>query len=728
MKGTSFAKARRTSFAKASGVTPFAKASEDKKNPANFGKIIILQENVMIFQDPLNSLTKIICLITILVFFTTIFNCSNKIDGINDPLERNLVLSGTNRQELEKVITHFKRDPDSLKLKATIFLLSNMEDNFHFSGEWLTQMDTLFFNRVGDQKEEGIQKLRDSVYQLIGHPDPSHVRKNYDLKKLSSGFLIQNIEEAYSSWQQAPWRNTVSFDAFCNYILPYKVFDEYPEEWRTKLKARYGYIRDDPHIPNTMEDISCAMVDEQKKWLKFSAEPLGYPSALNIRLIQKLKRGTCVEWSAYAAQAARAFGIPVAIDYVPQYGNLFSDHKWDALIMSDSHSVSFIGAESRPGDHASIREGEVKYAKVFRLQLNINPESFAVKAQKNGIHEIPQYLEDPRIKDVTSLYTLVADLKLSITGKSHQTSPRPLYLCVFKNWNWEAVAGGLIEQGVAWFPSMGRAILYMPMYYDHGKYQAAGPPIVLTAENKIKTYQAGDKGKMVLTRKYPFKRTEEWLHENALLSAWFEGANDPEFQHPRLLNWIDRNIRPYRASRVNNLAIKDQWVYDSLWREIPVRTHDPFRYLRLVIRKENPFRLGEIEFYTSSQSLPLTGKYIGNVPQPSLAFDGFPGKCIKLPVDTSVIRWVGVDLGKKMSLDKIRFIPADDDNFVESGKSYELFYWKNKWVSAGSRQAESDSLEYSDVPQGSIYFLRCRNCDNRDERPFTYEDGKQIWW
>jgi len=42
------------------------------------------------------------------------FNCKSKIDGIIDPLERSLILSGDNRKELEKVIAHFQQDPDSL--------------------------------------------------------------------------------------------------------------------------------------------------------------------------------------------------------------------------------------------------------------------------------------------------------------------------------------------------------------------------------------------------------------------------------------------------------------------------------------------------------------------------------------------------------------------------------------------------------------------------------------
>lgn len=679
----------------------------------------------MIVKNTAYSIQRIICFLIASGFCSILsLYCKNKAVKISDPLEKNMVLSGKNRGELEKVIAHFKRDPDSLKLKAAILLLSNMEDKIHYTGDWLRQMDSLFFNRAGDLDEEGLVRLRDTVFDLIGSPGQGDIGIVYDLQTLSSSFLIQNIELAFTAWQSAPWKDSVSFNAFCNYILPYKTYDEYPEDWRTRLKDRYAYILDDPNIPKTMLDICCAMVDEQKKWLHFSDEPLGYPAVRSISLILNMKKGSCEEWSGFGAEAARAFGIPVAIDFAPQYGNRYTNHNWDALILSDDHFISFLGAESRPGDHGQLREGETKFAKVFRLQLVPNTESFAFKARQAGITEIPDYLADTRIKDVTGYYTLVSDLKIDI----HGPPGKPLYLCIFKNWNWQAIAGGFIDHGTVRFPQMGRTILYIPMYYDHGNYLAAGPPIGLMADDKIVEYKAAVEGDMVLKRKYPFKRTEEWIREHSLQDARFEGDNDPEFTHPKLLYYVLRNVRPYRGSRVNNLAIKDQWVYDSLWREIPVHRQDSFQYLRLRFKKGHEFKIGEIEFYTPGIEHPLPGTYLGNVPEPKLAFDGFPGKCIKLPVDTSKIQWVGLDLGKKMPLSKIKFIPADDDNFVEPGKNYELFYWKNKWVSAGAQKAEADSLYYKKVPQGGIYFLRCRDCTNNEQRPFTYENGKQVWW
>ena len=51
----------------------------------------------------------------------------NRTGNDNPRLEKALSLSGSNRQELEKVLHHFSQNPsDSLYLKAAIFLIENM--------------------------------------------------------------------------------------------------------------------------------------------------------------------------------------------------------------------------------------------------------------------------------------------------------------------------------------------------------------------------------------------------------------------------------------------------------------------------------------------------------------------------------------------------------------------------------------------------------------------------
>ena len=73
-----------------------------------------------------------------------------------------------------------------------------------------------------------------------------------------------------------------------------------------------------------------------------------------------------------------------------------------------------------------------------------------------------------------------------------------------------------------------------------------------------------------------------------------------------------------------------------------------------------------------------------------------------------------------------RYAP-DNKHFIEQGKNYELFYWDNEWVSLGQTIADSYILEYPNVPSNALYWLHCVD-ETKDERIFTYENGKQVFW
>ena len=69
----------------------------------------------------------------------------NRTGNDNPRLEKALSLSGSNRQELEKVLHHFSQNPsDSLYLKAAFFLIENMPGHwspspkdFQFYNGWI---------------------------------------------------------------------------------------------------------------------------------------------------------------------------------------------------------------------------------------------------------------------------------------------------------------------------------------------------------------------------------------------------------------------------------------------------------------------------------------------------------------------------------------------------------------------------------------------------------------
>jgi hypothetical protein len=91
---------------------------------------------------------------------------------------------------------------------------------------------------------------------------------------------------------------------------------------------------------------------------------------------------------------------------------------------------------------------------------------------------------------------------------------------------------------------------------------------------------------------------------------------------------------------------------------------------------------------------------------------------------------MGMDMKKQICLKRIVYLPRNDDNFIREGEIYELFYWNlNGWLSLGKQTGyrETQKLIYRDVPKGALFLLK-NLTKGKEERIFTYEDGKQKWW
>jgi len=62
------------------------------------------------------------------------------------------------------------------------------------------------------------------------------------------------------------------------------------------------------------------------------------------------------------------------------------------------------------------------------------------------------------------------------------------------------------------------------------------------------------------------------------------------------------------------------------------------------------------------------------------------------------------------------------------GKDYELFYWgDDDWQSAGTVTAGENPLVFEGIPAGALYWLVEKDSD-KEERIFTYDDDRQVWW
>ena len=87
-----------------------------------------------------------------------------------------------------------------------------------------------------------------------------------------------------------------------------------------------------------------------------------------------------------------------------------------------------------------------------------------------------------------------------------------------------------------------------------------------------------------------------------------------------------------------------------------------------------------------------------------------------------------MDFNKPVSINKIIYTPRNDDNNIHAGDLYELFYWEyNHWMSLGQQRAIESKLTYTNVPDNTLLLLKDLT-KGEEERIFTYENDKQVWW
>lgn len=77
----------------------------------------------------------------------------------------------------------------------------------------------------------------------------------------------------------------------------------------------------------------------------------------------------------------------------------------------------------------------------------------------------------------------------------------------------------------------------------------------------------------------------------------------------------------------------------------------------------------------------------------------------------------------------VRFLPRNDDNFIREGETYQLFFWNGmEWELIKTLKGNRNGvLHVENVPKNALLLLHNRT-KGREERIFTYEDNKQVWW
>lgn len=629
-------------------------------------------------------------------------------------LEQTLKLAGENKTELEKVLEHYRQTGDERRYEAALFLVTNMGNKHSYEGDILDNYepifniyDSLYNKNILDREPQVVVDKWDELNKKYGAIDVSRLQRVYDCQTLSSDFLIQNIDNAFSAWKKSPFYNPDDFELFCEYILPYRMANEIPEMYRKRYYEEMKHILDTVTSP---ENILQGFHDELYKNRKYRSSKIlwDYPVELSISKMEKAHKGACRHLTTFGALAMRACGLPVTVDRAV-WANRSQGHSWNVLMLDNTKTLPFDALDKRRIKFA------YKPSKIFRKTYSLN---FDIVRQLNDT-DVPQSFFVLDEKDVTDEYVKAYDISIPIKFEYKGEKKKKLgVICIFDNKDWRIVHWGKIESGKIHFKKMASDVAYIGGYYENGKVIPATDPFLLRTDGTIDYCIANENERqnMRLERKYPLS---ELMRNRAygLMEMTAEGANSSTFTNPTI--FFTQAERTYD-------------VTDSL-----VISPGKFKFIRLHISKTRSANLAEVEFYgkkdKDSHEEKLDGKIIGYPPVGEWdnpytnAMDGNLETFFEK--DRRTDAWIGLELARPYQITRIRYCPRSDTNFILEGDTYELKYWnKSKWNSAGTKVAEQYNYIYFDnVPTGTMYLLH-NHTRGKEERIFTYENEEQKWW
>lgn len=638
----------------------------------------------------------------VLLIFLLLHSCCRS----SSQLEEALIAAKDNRQELEKVLFHYEHD--SLKLKSAEFLIRNMPAHNSYVGEGINKyydaVDSILNLGIGIwEKRDALDKMTPNYISVF--------KTASDVDIITADFLISNIDTAFSLWKNGEWATHVSFDDFCEYLLPYKSLElQILDNWREYLKNKYG---------NSLKNLHyCDMYKNSAIWaahiintnLKNEISP--YLLEYHIPSIQRMSSkvhtsfGSCHDYVQIADAVLKSVGIPAAIDFTPQWPFRGLGHYWNVVLANNGKCVPFDGADSNPGESFHLDE---KMAKVYRITYAINLELDKLLKTEPFV---PEVFNSPCLRDVTAEYMKTVDIAVKV----NQRDSKYAYLAVFNNHNWAPVSFGKIENGKAFFNDLGTDIVYLPVCYGKTGIEPVGDPFLLTSRGEINKFRPDNNAlqSMSLYRKYPlFKHV--YNVADRIVEGEFQASDNELFRNATVMH------------KIENWGTRGEEVL------LP-SSPQAYRYWRYFHPWVTFCNIAEIAFVERDSHQVIRGKIIGtegswaNDPKncKGAAFDGDLLTWFDAPAPTE--GWVGMDFGRPVSIEKIIYTPRGDGNTIEIGDEYELFYWgDNQWNSLGRQIATTVRLEYEDIPSGTLYLLRDLT-KGKEERIFEYKERKQQFW
>lgn len=700
----------------------------------------------------------------------------------NYPLEvqEALILSESNRSELEKVLEHY-RYKDRIGFESACFLIGNMkyhESNnitptdssyYHFFNQTDSIYQMIFRKMPLDEiktfKNKEYNSLRLKRRDLFQSIPTSSINSNFsksDLKNIHADFLIDNIDMALRIWKKNGYTYKKDFNFFTEFILPYRTTNEYPTLNRSTISSMFHHILNDPLHHSIYSQLEYYKIYIEKcRWINKHVKVKEHLGIYDL-FIPKFKMD-CHNMTNWSCNIFRSCGIPAVYEFTPLWKERDSRHFW--CVSPDSTGI--LQPYTAPDNNLKEDwESDIQYAgKVYRKTFGAQKETPYFLANQDEY--IPDIFSKPLLTDQTHRYhqTVTLRIPLQIT-----TSNRLAYLCMFTTQDILPVAWGKIDHNEkeVVFEQVPLNTLFFPICYDDDVMLGLSEPFMICSTNVISdiplplttnrqtkkiidlsiinkqlrlTYSkekkiqnmkyitlAYDSSKYInmhLLRKYPEKRRMKTL-QNRLKGAILVGSNRPNKKDLDTLLTLEKCPQPYLQ-------------------DISFENEKKYRYYRFMTKDQTSVNIAHIEFlgpYSKDRenlnptNLPIfskkenitkkkeniyrfKGKPLNTSSHPEYAFDND----VNTYVSSSSI---AVDFKTPVQITHIRFMPRTANNTIVPGNSYLLLYYHDGWKEFKTVYAENNYLDFMNVPNAKLYWLQ-NLTEGKDELPFFYIDGKQYF-
>lgn len=613
-----------------------------------------------------------------------LFSCKQEPEKIDIALN----LASGNSEELKVVLDRYKRHrADSLKYKAAVFLIENMA--YHYSYKPLPGFEPAFDSIAKCPLNDTRKKIFRSILSTASQSSPLAAPELIpDVNNVSSPFLMHNIDLSFEAWSRIPGNKRASFDDFCNYILPYKSSDEPVESSvRDSLRKKYSWVNRNLEAGASLQSVVDSVAAEFHFEIVQEIRDF-YPQTLSVSQMEKTRFGLCDDGVNYLVNVFRAVGIVSAKDMTPHWGN----HP------SLGHSWLYVkyGNEEYSTDVA----GKINLKSLYLTESipKISRETFAF----NGKNRF-----SPFTKDVTSEYVPVADIIIPSSLKNNHSGP---VLCVFDvDEKWYPISAGTFKDGNFKFHQAGVNVMYLAANQDKNGNQPINYPFFLDSKRRIHYYKPSKTvfKSIILTRKCRLssprnRRIKEWIKN--INGAVIQGANHSDFSDAATL---------YTVSNFNSTQIK----------AVSLKSHKKFKYVRFYSNGKETY-LAKLSFYDREKKL-----YGSVIKQNNRDFKWENGAFDDDPLSFSGGKdfALGLEFKAPQRVTAIDFQIRNDNNHINVGDKYELFYWDREWKTLGRKVASDTVLNYKNVPANSLLWLRNKTSGNEEHIFVADGNNRQRW-